>query len=292
MDDKQGESPAQQNMKAVPERMNIVQEIRDEDVLMGRGRANAQHAGNQYYLALLQAHQSEYNVTDSRHNKGMISKKIYNDIMSRGGRFVMFDRKLCSYVESDYDSIHVKISHALRYRFDRSQIRRSSSQLSTSDEGSSMSSDKKRSSSDLMYGNDSPSKYCTPPMASVESLQYRSPEGSLPMMQRTGTADESIDPLRKIIMAMDNDPFYCSLDNTSSSHLSAALIQPYEFQSTDIQSMYEPLNPGLAANVSLATVPQARANEPSPVASNPGHETQLTEDQECQYNIEDLSFWL
>jgi hypothetical protein len=90
--------------------------IQDEDVILGRGRSNEQHPGNQYYRSLLQIHEHHYNSTDSRKEKGRIVKRIVNTIVQAGGRFIKVQNNLHVYTEVDISTIHVKTSHALRYQ--------------------------------------------------------------------------------------------------------------------------------------------------------------------------------
>jgi hypothetical protein len=96
-------------------------EVRNEDVLLGRGRGNERHPGNQYYLSLLQAYQESYNSTESRNEKTRIVNKVIDTVTQRGGRFIKFDHQACEYVEADSAMMHVKTSHALRYQPRRSE---------------------------------------------------------------------------------------------------------------------------------------------------------------------------
>mmetsp|Transcript_19615 Transcript_19615/g.37094 ORF Transcript_19615/g.37094 Transcript_19615/m.37094 type:complete len:327 (-) Transcript_19615:27-1007(-) len=65
-----------------------VYKLASNDVLMGRGAAVIGNEGNRRFRKLIQKFKSEYDATRIRQEKDRIARKIVENIISRGGRFL------------------------------------------------------------------------------------------------------------------------------------------------------------------------------------------------------------
>jgi hypothetical protein len=88
------------------------------DVLLGRGKKNTGHHGNEQLQTVLNMHSVRYNSTTSRNEKTAITKEIVQSIQTTGeppGRFLKFDKDANGWVEVDDVAARIKVSHAIRY---------------------------------------------------------------------------------------------------------------------------------------------------------------------------------
>jgi hypothetical protein len=88
------------------------------DVLLGRGKKNTGHHGNEQLQTVLNMHSGRYNSTTSRNEKTAIAKAIVQSIQITGeppGRFLKFDKDANGWVEVDDVAARIKVSHAIRY---------------------------------------------------------------------------------------------------------------------------------------------------------------------------------
>ena len=58
------------------------------DVLLGRGKGSSDYIGNVRFRSLVNERKEEYTGSDNYNEKSMIAREVYNEIHSRGGRFL------------------------------------------------------------------------------------------------------------------------------------------------------------------------------------------------------------
>jgi hypothetical protein len=93
------------------------QNVGPDDVLLGRGGATNNHAGNHRFRQCVAARQAEY-LNCRKHEKVNIAKSIVAEIQSRGGRFLR-----CGTIKDHWDEVsdkraQEKTSQALREGLD------------------------------------------------------------------------------------------------------------------------------------------------------------------------------
>ena len=72
---------------SAPSKPELIYEVRDSDVLCGRGAPTSWHHGNQYFRRLVSKHQSAY-LASRRADKPEIATMIVDKVRERGGRFL------------------------------------------------------------------------------------------------------------------------------------------------------------------------------------------------------------
>jgi hypothetical protein len=89
------------------------------DVLLGRGKGNQFHEGNQRFQAIINENKELYNSFQSRNKKTSTTRDLVNLIKTGGeeiGRFLKFDIAIRGWVEVDDEVARVKVAQALRYK--------------------------------------------------------------------------------------------------------------------------------------------------------------------------------
>ena len=107
------------------------------DVILGRGRGNANHPGNKRFHAIVDAHREMYHTSLSRTEKTRIADEIVG-LVKQESRFVKWSASQQTWVEVNTDLARAKVGQALRYRERRNHSIGSLS--SHSSEGSSAES--------------------------------------------------------------------------------------------------------------------------------------------------------
>lgn len=88
------------------------------DVLLGRGRWYASHAGNRRLQIFINMHLEEYQATQSRPEKTKITNEILHMVKICGkqpGRFLKYEDTVRGWVEVNDEVARLKISQAMRY---------------------------------------------------------------------------------------------------------------------------------------------------------------------------------
>lgn len=88
------------------------------DVLLGRGRWYASHAGNRRLQIFINMHLERYQVTQSRPEKTHITNEILHMVKTCGkqpGRFLKFEDEIKGWAEASDEVARLKISQAMRY---------------------------------------------------------------------------------------------------------------------------------------------------------------------------------
>jgi len=88
-------------------------EIREQDVLFGRGSRTNSHDGNIFFRSLVSSARLRYAATERRY-KSSIAIMIVFDVKRRNGRFLKKDEKTGRWVEVCDKKARIKTSHALR----------------------------------------------------------------------------------------------------------------------------------------------------------------------------------
>jgi len=93
---------------------NILEcEIRDQDVLFGRGARTNLHAGNIYFRSIVDSVQLQY-ASAPKMDKKLIASQIVHEIKLRKGRFLKKDEKAGRWMEVCDTKSRLKTSQALR----------------------------------------------------------------------------------------------------------------------------------------------------------------------------------
>jgi hypothetical protein len=71
-----------------PNSTNLITELNDNDVLLGRGSGPSQFVGNRGFRALVDDRRDEYNWAHKNKEKNEIAKELYDGIRALGGRFL------------------------------------------------------------------------------------------------------------------------------------------------------------------------------------------------------------
>ena len=87
----------------------------ENDVLIGRGRRNLRHPGNQRYQSIIKSLKPEYDVAP-KSLRGVYGNHIFNLIhnLSPPGRFLMKDKVSGSWIEVDHEEAVKRARQALR----------------------------------------------------------------------------------------------------------------------------------------------------------------------------------
>jgi hypothetical protein len=88
------------------------------DVLLGRGRWYASHAGNRRLQIFINMFLERYQTSQSRPEKTHITNEILHMIKTCGkqpGRFLKFEEDISGWVEVNDEVARLKISQAMRY---------------------------------------------------------------------------------------------------------------------------------------------------------------------------------
>lgn len=88
----------------------------DTDVLMGRGRGNMDHIGNQHFYSLIDMYMTPYHTSSSRYEKTKMIYDIVVEVRRMHGRFLTYDKDLHGWIEIDENKARAKVGQALRYR--------------------------------------------------------------------------------------------------------------------------------------------------------------------------------
>ncbi|GAG29659.1 unnamed protein product, partial [marine sediment metagenome] len=85
------------------------------DVLIGRGRRNLRHPGNQRYQSIIKSLKPEYDAAP-KSLRGVYGKQIFNLIhnLSPPGRFLRKDKVSGSWIEVDHEEAVKRARQALR----------------------------------------------------------------------------------------------------------------------------------------------------------------------------------
>ena len=68
--------------------MGLISKLRDDDILLGRGQGASGYIGNRRMRRIVDTRREEYVTSDSHNVKKRISKEIYQQVRSKGGRFL------------------------------------------------------------------------------------------------------------------------------------------------------------------------------------------------------------
>jgi hypothetical protein len=89
------------------------------DVLLGRGKGNQQHEGNQRFQTIVNEHRYRYKTFQTRDQKTNTTREIVNSIKTEGnqtGHFLKFDKSMGGWREVIDEVARVKVAQALRYK--------------------------------------------------------------------------------------------------------------------------------------------------------------------------------
>jgi len=98
-------------------------DIRNHDVLCGRQRHCHEHAGNKRFRAMVQHYRQQYQSSNRRDEKSILTRAIIDDIRRKGGRFLKYNPTHRTFVPLDEANTYEKVSHALRSARDSSSTK-------------------------------------------------------------------------------------------------------------------------------------------------------------------------
>ena len=98
---------------------NQTSNIKDSDVLLGRGKVSFHHVGNKWFRKVTTKYSTEYAKAENRPRKNAIVSHIMAMVEQDGGRFLRMEGDLWIDVDSKY--VKEKVAHALRDVYNRSQ---------------------------------------------------------------------------------------------------------------------------------------------------------------------------
>jgi len=106
----------QKNMVPDYDKVVWVEDVRDNDIICGRGGRSNNHVGNKKYRQVVAEMKKAYRGTDSRKDKTKLSRAIVTHIQSPeyGGRFIKMDPISGRYYQVDNVEARMKTSQALR----------------------------------------------------------------------------------------------------------------------------------------------------------------------------------
>ena len=84
------------------------------DILCGRGRAYANHPGNQNFAKIIQANLQKYKDSPKRIDRSIFLGSLVERIMDQGVRFLKKDKATKTWFELPVEQCHEKVGHALR----------------------------------------------------------------------------------------------------------------------------------------------------------------------------------
>jgi hypothetical protein len=90
-------------------------ELQDKDVLMGRGKSNHQHPGNQRFVSIVQSYVPPYQIAMTKVEKSNVIRETVRTITEEGARFLRFDTEQSCWHEASYFTAMAKTGQALRY---------------------------------------------------------------------------------------------------------------------------------------------------------------------------------
>eukprot|EP00977_Amphora_coffeiformis_P008252 scaffold1853_cov185-Amphora_coffeaeformis.AAC.4 len=93
----------------------------ENDIILGRGVLHVEKTGNRRYYELLDAYMPLYEAANTKGGKTRIVRTIYQELESRGARFLRKTKKTGIYIDIEPKHAKKKISHAIRYRRRSSQ---------------------------------------------------------------------------------------------------------------------------------------------------------------------------
>jgi len=67
---------------------DLIRVLHEDDILLGRGHGPSNYCGNKRMRAIVDRRRNEYVTTESYNEKKRISKEVYKEVTSRGGRFL------------------------------------------------------------------------------------------------------------------------------------------------------------------------------------------------------------
>ena len=89
-------------------------DIKDVDVLCGRGKLSKSHVGNKKFLEIIKSYREAYQNAPCRDDKTYLCKQIVSMIRSRGGRILKWNDDTSEWEPQDDVVARDKVSHALR----------------------------------------------------------------------------------------------------------------------------------------------------------------------------------
>jgi hypothetical protein len=84
-----------------------VEALNDNDVLLGRGTGPSQYVGNKRFRRIVNEYREEYVACSKHKEKNMIAKRVYDSVISAGGRF------LC--LSEDAEPVDVVVENGIWY---------------------------------------------------------------------------------------------------------------------------------------------------------------------------------
>ena len=99
--------------------VNKSSNIKDTDVLLGRGKVSFYHMGNKWFRKVTTKYSTEYAKAENRQRKNAIVSHIMAMVKQDGGRFLRMEGDVWVDVDSKY--VKEKVAHALRDVYNRSQ---------------------------------------------------------------------------------------------------------------------------------------------------------------------------
>jgi hypothetical protein len=88
-------------------------EIRNQDVLLGRGKCNFKHVGNMAYRVLIDKRLEKYSSSDSRSEKTHMVVQVVESVSEAGGRFLKQEGEDC-WFPVDKKTAREKVGHSFR----------------------------------------------------------------------------------------------------------------------------------------------------------------------------------
>jgi hypothetical protein len=73
---------------AAPRCTNLITELNDNDVLLGRGTGSNDFTGNQRYRGLVAEYKERYNTAPKNEDKNRIARELFEEVLRLGGRFL------------------------------------------------------------------------------------------------------------------------------------------------------------------------------------------------------------
>mmetsp|Transcript_16334 Transcript_16334/g.30305 ORF Transcript_16334/g.30305 Transcript_16334/m.30305 type:complete len:216 (+) Transcript_16334:83-730(+) len=87
----------------------------DADILCGRGRKHANHAGNKMFMEIIRSHVQSYSAASRRVEKSAVVINVVQEVLASGARF--FKRQgeeKTKWIVMNKEQIYQKVSHAIR----------------------------------------------------------------------------------------------------------------------------------------------------------------------------------
>jgi len=97
-------TPLQQDGKSSPQKY---------DVLFGRGKHHRSHAGNRILRKMCGEQRENYD-NANRHGKTELTRKLVNQIINNGRRFLKYDKQQQAWLEVSEEEARLKVGHMIR----------------------------------------------------------------------------------------------------------------------------------------------------------------------------------